>query len=451
MYIYICVHIYVYEYIYVYIYMYMHIHTYIYIHIHTYIHIHAHTYTHIHIHTNTCINTHTHIYTYTNRGGRGVPGCQKRWRRSTCRGSSPRWSCQGNPHIYVFFAGGESCHTYECVVSHMRKSRTLPISWNTSKKLFLVYSVGVLCCTRKCVISPGCSNYVTHMNESCHAYEWVVSRIWMCDGAQKNVSCHAYECVMSHIWMCHATHMNVSCHTYECVVSHLRMCRVTHLNVWWHTYECVVSHIWMCHVTHTNVSCHTYECVMSHMNVSRHTYECAMSHICRSCAVRHTYEWGMSHIWMSYVARMHESRHAYECIMSQIWTSHVIHMKSYGAQTDESCHTYRWVMSHIWMSLVTHPPDPTIMYVPLQVNRSQKCILLIVQYKFIKSCSGDFYSPESDPPHKIMRYWVYYSTQLVFWISTWQNLWGGNDLYWRCTSFEKAFRRGRPLNILHDS
>ena len=36
-------------------------------------------------------------------------------------------------------------------------------------------------------------------------------------------------------------------------------------------------------------------------------------------------------------------------------------------------------------------------------------------------------------------------------ISTWQNLSGANDLYWRCTSFEKAFRRGRPLNILHDS
>ena len=40
---------------------------------------------------------------------------------------------------------------------------------------------------------------------------------------------------------------------------------------------------------------------------------------------------------------------------------------------------------------------------------------------------------------------------VVFWISTWQNLSGENDLYWRCTSFEKAFRRGRPLNILHDS
>ena len=26
----------------------------------------------------------------------------------------------------------------------------------------------------------------------------------------------------------------------------------------------------------------------------------------------------------------------------------------------------------------------------------------------------------------------------------------GNDLYWRYTSFEKAFRQGRPFNILHD-
>jgi len=40
---------------------------------------------------------------------------------------------------------------------------------------------------------------------------------------------------------------------------------------------------------------------------------------------------------------------------------------------------------------------------------------------------------------------------VVFLISTWQNLSGGNDLYWRCTSFEKAVRRGQPLNILHDS
>ena len=62
-------------------------------------------------------------------------------------------------------------------------------------------------------------------------------------------------------------------------------------------------------------------------------------------------------------------------------------------------------------------PTQSIMYVPLQVNWSQNYILLIVQYKCIKA-SGDFYSPESDPPHKIMRYWVYYSTQLYFGFQT---------------------------------
>jgi len=55
-------------------------------------------------------------------------------------------------------------------------------------------------------------------------------------------------------------------------------------------------------------------------------------------------------------------------------------------------------------------PTQSIMYVPLQVNSSQKIILLIVQYKYMKSFFGNFYSPESDPPHNIMRYWVYYST-----------------------------------------
>jgi len=40
--------------------------------------------------------------------------------------------------------------------------------------------------------------------------------------------------------------------------------------------------------------------------------------------------------------------------------------------------------------------------------------LLIVQYRYLKSCSGDFYSPESDPPHRIMRYLFYYSIWLGF-------------------------------------
>jgi len=52
-------------------------------------------------------------------------------------------------------------------------------------------------------------------------------------------------------------------------------------------------------------------------------------------------------------------------------------------------------------------PTQSVMYVPLQVKTFHKSVLLIVQYKYLKSCSGDFYSPKSDPPHKIMRYWFY--------------------------------------------
>jgi len=102
--------------------------------------------------------------------------------------------------------------------------------------------------------------------------------------------------------------------------------------------------------------------------------------------------------------------------------------------------------------LFNYSPRPTqsIMYVPLQVNRFKKIILLIVQYKYLKSCSRRFivriWSSAQD---YAVRYLLL--NPVVFLISAWQNLSGGNDLYWRCTSFEKAFRRGRALNILHDS
>jgi len=48
------------------------------------------------------------------------------------------------------------------------------------------------------------------------------------------------------------------------------------------------------------------------------------------------------------------------------------------------------------------------------MNTFAESISLIVQYRYLKSCSGDFYSPESDPPHKIMRVWFYYSIWLGF-------------------------------------
>jgi len=68
-------------------------------------------------------------------------------------------------------------------------------------------------------------SHVTHMNkscrtcdESCHTYEWVMSRIWMSHVTKE--SCHTYEWVMSQ--RSHVTHMNESCDesccTYEWVI-----------------------------------------------------------------------------------------------------------------------------------------------------------------------------------------------------------------------------------------
>jgi len=42
-----------------------------------------------------------------------------------------------------------------------------------------------------------------------------------------------------------------------------------------------------------------------------------------------------------------------------------------------------------WNSSLSRPTQ-SIIYVPLQVNKFQESILLIVQYKHLKSCSEDF-------------------------------------------------------------
>jgi len=71
-----------------------------------------------------------------------------------------------------------------------------------------------------CVCAPcrdwqgGIISHVTRMNESCHRYEWVVSRMWMSYVTHMNESCHTYGWVMTQIWMSHVTNINLSRHTY---------------------------------------------------------------------------------------------------------------------------------------------------------------------------------------------------------------------------------------------
>ena len=99
----------------------------------------------------------------------------------------------------------------------------------------------------------------------------------------------------------------------------------------------------------------------------------------------------------------------------------------------------------------TRPPYPiNHVYVSFQVNIFHKSILLIVQYKYLKSCSEDFSSKiqqKSDSPHDIMHYFIYYSKQMASSFPPGRNLPCGNDLYHSCTSFGGASWRGQPLNI----
>ena len=60
--------------------------------------------------------------------------------------------------------------------------------------------------------------------------------------------------------------------------------------------------------------------------------------------------------------------------------------------------------------------------IPLLVIRYQNGVLLTIQYKYWNWFRG-FYSPESDPLHKIMLYWFYYSTWLATSFPPNQNDW----------------------------
>jgi len=142
-----------------------------------------------------------------------------------------------------------------------------------------------------------------------------------------------------------------------------------------------------------------------------------MSHV--SC------EWVLTHerhslclIWMHHVSR--------EWVMSHIQDSHVSY-KCVMPRVNASClnNSYNCVTSHIHDSHVSYEcvrPTQSMIYVPLQVNRFEKFILLIVQYN-IWNPVPKIFPPESDPPHKIMRYWVYYSTQLCFWFPCFTRMW----------------------------
>jgi len=268
-------------------------------------------------------------------------------------------------------------------------------------------------------------SHVTLVNESCRTWKCVISQITLdshmsphtsdvCQAESEEKTCDIAEDLeiaasrdAPPSRMSHGTHMNVSCHTYEWVMSHMKMCHftnhtwLTHLSnsyqaefeeimceipedleiaasrdaplvlAFWselvtetrsagknesrHACGLVTWHMWIIHVTHANESCHTCEGVMSHMNKvlvlafwSELVTETRSAGKNESC---HTREWVMSHLWMSHVTHVNESCHTCEWVMSHVWMSHITHVNKVlvlafwselvtcSAGKHESCHT----------------------------------------------------------------------------------------------------------------
>ena len=265
----------------------------------------------------------------------------------------------------------------------------------------------------------------------CMSHIWT-SHVTHLENARHTKARHTKVWVTSDAWMSHNciiyTHINMSCHTYEWAMSHIRMSHVTYENAR-HTKDRVMSH--MNESCHMSAPCQTHSCDMTHSYVTWHdSFICDMTHSyapCQTCDC-HT---DISHacrgkVWQHLLGATKRAfslfnifwnsdyRQRFPLKSTEIWRYRI---QPFGAS---KCHlsplhstrgTSRRHMhvTQTYECLRIIRPTQSIMYVPLQVNRFQKSILLIVQYKYLKSCSRDFYSPESDPPHKIMRYWFYYS------------------------------------------
>jgi len=115
-----------------------------------------------------------------------------------------------------------------------------------------------------------------------------------------------------------------------------------------------------------------------------HVYAWAMSRMhepCHICMSHVTYAWAMSY--------MREPCHVCVSHVTYAWAMSHMH---------ELCHMCRIRITYGWVSDVTYAgvhmndrPTQSIMYIPFRVNRFQKSILLIVPYKYSKSCSEDFF------------------------------------------------------------
>ena len=167
--------------------------------------------------------------------------------------------------------------------------------------------------------------HVTHANEPCLTYEWVMSQyvwvmahIWMSHGTHMNQPRHTYEWLMSHIWMSHGTHMNESCHTCECVIGHNGFylhfegeCVLQCVAVCCSVLQCVAvcCSVFTRSVACVAVCCSVLPCIAVYCNMLQSVAVCCsvMQCVAASCSVLCT-KWGMV-TFETDVSRMNESCH----------------------------------------------------------------------------------------------------------------------------------------------
>jgi len=96
-------------------------------------------------------------------------------------------------------------------------------------------------------------SHVTHVNESCHTCEWVMSHMWMSDVTHVNESCHTCEWVMSRKGMSLAQR-NEPWLINGWVSSHIWISRVAHVSESWRTNGRVVARKWVRHTPSSHVT-----------------------------------------------------------------------------------------------------------------------------------------------------------------------------------------------------
>jgi len=209
-------------------------------------------------------------------------------------------------------------------------------------------------------------NYVPHMNESCPTYECVMSHVWMSHVPRMNSwhglvpGIHVRACVTStherirsqiHINRC-MSHMNESCPTYDWVLSHTWMSHVPHMNQVPHTYKsmhitCVSVYISKCIWTYTQT------CMNIFSNIYAYTSKYPWIHI--QISMNMYLVWAYRHVYIcetSIYEHKYRNIHMWECACLSAGARPLsIYIYVYHANIYERIHMYIYIFMYAYVCM----------------------------------------------------------------------------------------------------